>query len=209
MEERIIEAIKKCKENSKKRNFTQTWDLIINLKGIDFSRPENRFSGNVILPNGKGKKTKICIIADALSTEAKKLDVGLITKKDLKDMKKNEAKKIADEYDYFLGEVSLMAQIGKTLGPVLGPRGKMPKPFPPTADLKQMVETGQKSFSLNVKNPVIQGSIGNEDMNEEKVAENAKAVLNFVENKLPKGVQQVRSLVLKLTMGKSVKVKME
>ena len=112
-ESRIIEALKESKEDSKKRNFTQTWDLIINLKGIDFSRPENSFRGNVILPNGKRKKTKICFIVDSKATEAKKLDVGLITKKELKDIDKAKAKKIADEYDHFLVEVTVMAQIVK------------------------------------------------------------------------------------------------
>jgi len=203
----ILEALKNCKEDTKKRNFTQTWDLTINLRGIDFSKPENRFSGNVILPNGKGKKTKICVIADSKITEAKKLDVGIITKDQLNKITKSEAKKIAGDYDYFLGETTLMALIGKILGPVLGPRGKMPKPFPPSINLDGMVKSGEKTFNVTVKNPVIQGAVGNEVMDNEKVEENIMAILNFVEGKLPKGKQQIDNVVIKLTMGKAIKVK--
>lgn len=203
-----IEALKKSKESSKKRKFTQTWDLIINLKGIDFSKPENRFSGSVILPHGKGKKTNVCVIADSTVTEAKKLDIEVITKDKLKNITKTEIKKLAQEYDYFLGETTLMAQIGKILGPVLGPRGKMPKPFPPTANLEKMIKAGEKTFSLNVKNPVIQGPIGNEGMKDEEIEENIKTVINFVEGKLPKGIQQIDNVIVKLTMGKAIKVKL-
>ena len=204
----VKEALKKAKEESKKRNFIQTWDLIINLRGIDFSKPENRFSGSVILPFGKGKKTKVCVIADVKVNEAKKLGVGVVTKEQLSKMNKKDAKKLANEYDYFLGETTLMAQIGKILGPVLGPRGKMPKPFPPTVNLEGLVKSGEKMFNLNVKTPVIQGAVGNESMKDEEVEENIKAVLSFVEGKLPKGKQQIDSVVVKLTMGKAVKVKL-
>jgi len=204
----ILEALKKAREESKKRNFKQTWDLIINLRGIDFTKPENRFTGSVILPYGKGKKAKVCVIADTTVNVAKKLGVKVITKDELSKMTKKDAKKLAKEYDYFLGETTLMAQIGKILGPVLGPRGKMPKPFPHTANLEALVKAGEKTFNLNVKTPVIQGAVGTEDMKDEEIEENIKAVLSFVEGKLPKGRQQIDSIVVKLTMGKPVKVRL-
>ncbi len=205
-ETKIIEALKKAKEKSKKRNFSQTWDLIVNLKNIDLTKPENRFSGAIILPNKKGKKTEVCVIADSSINEVKKLGVKYLTKDDLKKIKKTEVKKLADQYDYFLGEVTLMPQIGKILGPVLGPRGKMPKPFPPNANIKSMIESGEKTFNVNVKIPIIQGAVGSEEMKEEEVAENIKTILNFIEGKLPKGKQQIKNIFVKLTMGAPVKV---
>ncbi|MCD6478138.1 MAG: 50S ribosomal protein L1 [Candidatus Aenigmarchaeota archaeon] len=206
-EKEIMEALKTAREKSKKRKFTQTWDLIINLKNIDLSKPENRFSGSIILPNKKGKKSKICVITNSLVNEAKKLGIKTITRDELKKMTKKEAKKIADEYDYFLGEASLMPDIGRILGPVLGPRGKMPKPFPPGANLKSLIESGSKTFNINVKTPVIQGAIGSEDMKDEELTENIMSVLNFVESKLPKGKQQIKDVYVKLTMGSPAKVK--
>lgn len=203
----ILEALKKARENSKERKFSQTWDLVINLRGIDFSKPENRFSGSVILPHGKGKKTRVCVIADSKVTEAKKLDVEVISKNELNKLKKPEIKKLADKFDYFLGETTLMAQIGKSMGAVLGPRGKMPKPFTPDTKLEGIIKSGEKTFNLNVKNPVIQGAVGNEKMKDDEIEENVKSVVNFVESKLPKGKQQISSVVVKLTMGKAIKVK--
>ena len=135
------------------------------------------------------------------------MGIKTITRDELKKMTKKEAKKIADEYDYFLGEASLMPDIGRILGPVLGPRGKMPKPFPPGANLKSLIESGSKTFNINVKTPVIQGAIGSEDMKDEELTENIMSVLNFVESKLPKGKQQIKDVYVKLTMGSPAKVK--
>lgn len=196
-------------KESKKRNFTQTWDLIINLTNIDLSKPENRFSGNVVLPNKIGKEPEICIIADRAAREAKKLDVKVLTKKDLNNLDKRKIKSIASQNDYFLGEVTLMPIIGKVLGPVLGPRGKMPKPFPPDSDLEKLIEKTKKSFRVNVKSPVIQGAIGTEDMNHEEIKENIKSVLNFVVEKLPKKERQIKNVYIKLTMGKPVRIRVK
>src|SRR3989338_6599165 len=113
-----VARVKEAKQAGAGRKFEQTWDFVINLKGLDLKRPENRFSSEVVLPEGRGKELKVAVISDALTAEAK-------------DSK--QAKRIANEYDWFLGEVALMAQIGKTLGMVMGPRGKMPKPVPPKA----------------------------------------------------------------------------
>ena len=43
-------------------------------------------------------------------------------------------------------------------------------------------------------------------MEDEKVAENIKAVLEFLESKLPKGKGNIASVLLKLTMSKPVKL---
>jgi len=206
---KIIENLKEAEKNSKKRKFKQTWDLIINLKNIDLNRPENRFNGNVILPNEIGKDIKICIIADSPIKEAKELGVKILSKEDIKKMKKKEMKSLASQYDYFLGEVSLMPFIGKSLGPLLGPRGKMPKPFPPNADIKKLIMLGKKNFNVNVKTPVIQGAVGTEDMKHEEIEENIKTVLDFVTKNLQKGNKQIKNVFIKLTMGKPVKIEVK
>jgi len=203
----IIEKLKEAKENSKERKFKQTWDLIINLRNIDLNKPENRFSGNVFLPNEIGKEIKVCVITDTMAKKAEELGTKVIKKDDIKKMKKRELKSLASQYDYFLGEVSLMPLIGKIMGPLLGPRGKMPKPVPPNADLKKLIESGKRSFNVNVKSPIIQGAVGTEDMEFEKVKENIKTVLEFVLKNLPKGEKQIKNVLVKLTMGKPTKIK--
>lgn len=207
MENQILEKLKEVKEKSKKRKFTQTWDLIINLKNIDLSKPENRFNGSVILPNKIGKKINVCVITDSAAKKAEELGAKVIKKSELQKMKKSETKKLASRQDYFLGEVSLMPLIGKFLGPVLGPRGKMPKPFPPNADIKKLIEAGERSFNVNVKSPVIQGAVGTEDMKYEDVKSNIEAVLDFVVKNLPKGKRQIKNVYVKLTMGSPVKIR--
>ncbi len=206
----VLEKIKEARENSKPRRFVQTWDLIINLKGIDLKKPENRFNFDVVLPSGRGKTTKVVIIADSMISEAKKLADLVITKEELEELGKDKkkAKKLAKEYDYFFGEAPLMPLIGRFLGPVLGPRGKMPKPFPPKADLKSIVDNARKSVRAVLKEtPVISVPVGIETMKDEDIATNIEAVFNAIKERLPKGQNNIKSVMLKLTMGRPVKIK--
>ena len=78
MTQEIIDAVKEAKEQAKPRNFTQSIDVIINLKDLDVRKPENRFSEEVALPNGRGKEIKIGVIADgelALASKNAGVDV--------------------------------------------------------------------------------------------------------------------------------------
>lgn len=44
----IVNAIKEAKKISKKRNFKESMDLIVNLKDVDVSDPEKRFNEEVV-----------------------------------------------------------------------------------------------------------------------------------------------------------------
>ena len=54
MAENIDNAIKLLRQGTK-RNFSQAIDLVVNVKGIDYKKPENKFSKRVVLPHGPGK----------------------------------------------------------------------------------------------------------------------------------------------------------
>lgn len=205
----VGESFEELKEGSKERNFLQTVDLVVNLGDVDLSNPENRFSSDIVLPNGRGKEREICVIADSKISEAKKLDVNILSESELEDLEgeRNEIKKIAGENDYFMAEASLMEKIGKVLGPVLGPRGKMPSPFPPGADLEELLERSEKSLTVKVaEEPLVQLPVGTEDMKPSEIEENVKAVLGEIERNLPKGPQNIDSVYLKLTMSEPVEV---
>jgi len=205
----VLAKIKEAKVASKKRKFSQSWDLTINVKGMDLKKPENRFKLEFMLPEGRGKDLKVCIIADQLSTEAKNHADMVILKDEIPGYAKNKKKlkKIANEYDWFFGEASLMAQIGKSFGVVLGTRGKMPKPLPPKVDVAPFVGRAKKSALVALKEtPVIHVPIGSEKMEPERIAKNAEAVYKAVIEKLPKGKNSVKSVFIKLTMGKPIKV---
>jgi|Deesub1362A_J573_1020465.scaffolds.fasta_scaffold00005_108 large subunit ribosomal protein L1 len=208
--EDISRAVKEVKEKSKKRNFTQSIELAINLKDMDLNKPENRINEEIVLPNGRGKQVKICVIGeDELALQAKKIADKVITKEELESLagKKREARKLAEEMDFFISPTNLMALVGKSLGPILGPRGKMPKPIPPGAPLQPLVDRLRKTVRIRTKeNPVIHVPVGTENMEDKKIVENIEAVLGFIERKLEKGYNNIKSVYLSTTMGPSVKV---
>jgi len=205
----ILEKVKEAKENSKPRKFVQTWDFSINLKGLDLKKPENRFNVEFMLPEGRGKDQKVAFIVDTLESEAKKHADLVIKKSEIDSLAKNKKrlKKIANEYDWFFGEVSLMPIIGKSFGVILGPRGKVPKPIPPKVNIESFVQRAKRSIRLFVKeSPVVHVPVGTDKMEEEKIAKNVEAVYNAVREKLPKGKTNIKSMFIKLTMGKPVKI---
>lgn len=206
---KILEKIKEAKEKSKQRKFTQTWDFSINLKGLDLKKPENRFNFEFILPEGRGRDLKVAFIVDNLESEAKKHADFVITKAEVAGLIKNKKKlkKIANEYDWFFGEASLMPLIGKSFGVIFGPRGKIPKPIPPKVNVEPFVQRAKKSIRIFVKDsPVVHVAVGTDKMPEESIAKNIEAVYDAVKDKLPKGNANIRSMYVKLTMGKSVKI---
>lgn len=204
----IQEAIKKARE-SKKRNFKQTFDLAINLKNIDLNKPENKIKTEITLPNGLGKTVRIGFFADTLIPKLKGLEnIVLIKKDEIEKLGKNKklAKKLANQCSYFIAEAPLMPLIGKNLGPVLAPRNKMPRPVPPTADPKPIIEGASKIIKISLKNsPVIHCPVGIEDMDDKQIQENIETIIREIISALPKGKEQIKNCYLKLTMGKSIK----
>ena len=211
MTQEIIDAVKEAKEQAKPRNFTQSIDVIINLKDLDVRKPENRFSEEVALPNGRGKEIKIGVIADGeLALAAKNAGVDVvISKEDLQEFGKDikAAKKVVNSVDSFIAQADMMPLVGRFLGPILGPRNKMPKPVPASARIEPLLERVQATIKVGVKQqPSIQILVGTQDMEDEKLAENIEAVLAVLDRNLEKGRNQIKSMYIKATMGSVVRV---
>ena len=211
MNQEIVEAVKKAKEESKPRNFTQSIDVVINIKDLDVKKPENRFDEEVFLPNGRGKGIKIAVIADGeLAISAKNAGADLvITKEELQEMGKDrkQAKKMANEYTFFVAQADMMPQVGRFLGPVLGPRKKMPKPVPATVKPDPILERLSSTVKIRIKDqPVIQAIVGSQDMDDELIADNVEAVLGVLDRNLEKGRNQIKSMYIKTTMGPVARV---
>ncbi|WP_295618929.1 50S ribosomal protein L1 [uncultured Methanobrevibacter sp.] len=207
----IIEAVKEAKEQAKPRNFTQSIDVIINIKDLDVRKPENRFSEEVALPNGRGKPIKVGVIADGeLALGAKNAGVDVvISKEDLQEFGKDRkaAKKVVNSVDSFIAQADMMPLVGRFLGPILGPRNKMPKPVPASARIEPLLERVQATIKVGVKQqPSIQILVGTQDMEDEKLAENIEAVLAVLDRNLEKGRNQIKSMYIKATMGSVVRV---
>ena len=211
MTQEIIDAVKEAKEQAKPRNFTQSIDVIINIKDLDVRKPENRFSEEVALPNGRGKEVKIGVIADgelALAAKNAGIDV-VISKEDLQEFGKDikAAKKVVNSVDSFIAQAYMMPLVGRFLGPILGPRNKMPKPVPASARIEPLLDRVQSTIKVGVKQqPSIQILVGTQDMEDEKLAENIEAVLAVLEKKKKKGRNQIKSMYIKATMGSVVRV---
>ena len=209
-EKPTVIAVQKALESAKKRNFVETVELAINLKDVDLSIPKNRIQEDIILPNGRGKMVKVCVIGGGeLALKAKDVADFVITPDEIGTIAddKKQAKKIANSTDFFIAEAPLMAVVGKRLGTVLGPRGKMPKPIPPGADPAGMVDNLRKSVTVRTKDrKTFHVPVGTVNMSAEEIADNIDLVLKRVSLRLEKGIANVASAYVKTSMGPSEKV---
>ena len=210
VEKNILEAIEKALQTSKERKFKQSVDVAITLKDVDMNNPKNRIDEEIILPHGRGKPAKIALFAGGeLALKARGVVDLIIKPEEIDDLAKDKKKmkKIANEHDFFVAEAPLMPIIGKKLGVILGPRGKMPKPVPPNADIKAIAENLRKSVKIRSKsNKTFHAVIGSEDMEPNKLAENLQAILKRLEEKLERGRYNIDSVYVKTTMGPSQRV---
>lgn len=209
--EAINKAIKKVRESATKRKFKQSVDLTINLKDVDPSKPESKINLEVPLPKQVPKPVKICALAygdTALRAKEGGVD-RVVEREEIEALgaDKKKARKLASQFDFFLARSDLMSLIGKNLGPVLGPRGKMPTPVAPTANLAPVIERLKRVVKLKVgRIPSLHLRVGTETMKDEEIAENVQAVLDALTGKLERGDRNIRSVYLKTTMGPSVKL---
>jgi large subunit ribosomal protein L1 len=211
-DKKTTEAVVKILEESKKtdRKFKQNIDLVINLKNIDLNIPKNRIDEEILLPHGRGKDVKIALFASGeLAVKSKKHVDLLIKPEEIGDLSKDKKKfkKIADDFEFFIAEAPLMPTIGKTLGTVLGPRGKMPKPVPPNADLTGIVKNLRKSIKVRSKSSKTFHTVaGSADMTKEHISDNVDTILKRVEAALEKGRINIGSVYIKTTMGPSERI---
>ncbi len=208
---KLTEAVAKCKKESKKRKFTESIDLAVNFKDLDLKIPSNRFNFQTTLPHPIYKKINVAIFAGGeIAINAKNAGVKtVLSRTELEALGKSpkEIRKLACDHDFFLAEPPLMPLIARFLGKYLAPRGKMPQPIAPNADIAVLLERFTRTAKLRIKeNPVVLTKVGNIKMNNENVAENIEAIIHALEGKLEKGILNIRSAMLKTTMGKSVKV---
>jgi large subunit ribosomal protein L1 len=210
VEKNTIATVKEVLEGSPKRNFRETVDLSINLRDVDLTIPKNRIQEDIILPHGRGRNIKVCVIGGGeLALKAKSVADKVIMPEELGTLAddKKTAKKIANEMDFFIAEAPLMPTVGKRLGIVLAPRGKMPKPIAPGADPKQMIENLRKTVSIRTKDKkTFHTSVGTTDMTAEQIAENIELILKRVTARLEKGAMNIRSAYVKTTMGPAKKL---
>ncbi len=208
--EEIIDALAKAREAAPERGFEQSIDLTVNLRELDMRRPENRVNLRIHLPNGVGSQKVLVFASGDLALRARRAGAdSIIEPPELQEMAsdKKAAKKRLKDFDVFIAEAPLMPTVGRVVGPILGPKGKMPTPVPPQAPIDDIIERERRAIILRSRDrPILQCIVGNEGMEDEKIAENVENVLSSLTAALRRGMGNIRSIYLKLTMGSAVKV---
>jgi large subunit ribosomal protein L1 len=157
--------------------FDETVELHINTVSAGIS-------GNVTLPHGTGKKTRVAIADDNLIAEIEK---GIIN------------------FDVLVANPSQMAKLAK-VAKVLGPKGLMPNPKNGTIsdkpeEVAKKYEGGQVNFKTEAKTPIIHLTVGKMSFGPEKLSENTQALLTAVKK------ANIVNVTLKSTMSPGIKIK--
>ena len=212
IEEKFLEAVKKLREQEnnkeKKRNFDQTIDLIVNLKEFDVKKAS--FNVFAQVPN-KIKEKKI---AGFFEKDNKLVEV--IKKEEfVKYNQKKDIKKLIKNYDFFIANIKLMPVIATTFGRFLGPSGKMPSPQLGILNsededaVKELIDKINFSVRIKVKEPSIKIGIAKESLDDKKIAENAFAAYSKILDNLPKKIDNIKNVKIKLTMANPINVELK
>ncbi len=210
MEEKIAEAIRKAVDTAPKRKFVESVEMSFTIKDVDLKNPNNRIQEEIRLPSGRGKDIDVAMFATGEAAQ-KARDAGLTVYEPamIEELggDKNKAKKVANKHDFFLSEVPHMGLVGRYLGVVLGPRGKMPRPVPPTVD-PGIIATGLKSTVVIKSRDKItfHCAFGSVSQSEDELIANANEVFRRVTSKLERGVGNLRSLFIKTSMGPTQRI---
>ncbi|MDG6939839.1 MAG: 50S ribosomal protein L1 [Nitrososphaerota archaeon] len=198
--------IGQAKAKGTKKKFKQSVELYVMLDSHRVKAADININETVALPNRPGNQPTVCVIASGeLGMRAKRAGADAVIAVEEMDRlatNKKDAKKVSKAYDFFMADTSLMPRIGKTLGPFLGPKGKMPLPITLNSPIDQMLERLRGSIRSRTRaHSAISCKIGEEDTDDDKLAANALAVLESLERKIPNGLKVARRIGVKLTMG--------
>jgi large subunit ribosomal protein L1 len=210
MADSIEEAVTRALEDAPLRKFRETVDLAINLRDLDLNDPNNRVDESIVLPSGTGQETRIVVFATG-ETALRAEDVAdeVLSPDELEDLgdDTDAAKDLADETDFFVAEANMMQDIGRYLGTVLGPRGKMPTPLQPDDDVVETVNRMKNTVQLRSRDRrTFHTRVGAQDMTADEVASNIGVIVRRLEANLEKGPLNIDGIYVKTTMGPSVEV---
>ncbi|HRZ85719.1 MAG TPA: hypothetical protein P5277_02970 [Candidatus Paceibacterota bacterium] len=201
--EKAIEEIRK----QEKKKFVQSIDLIINLRKFDVKKTQV----NTFIPLlHKIKDKKVCGFI-----ETKTPLINTINKASFPNYKdKKSLKNLVKQYDFFIASAQLMPAVASTFGRVLGPAGKMPSPKlgilvnESEGAIKDLINKVNAVVRVQTKEPSIKLMIGKESMKDEEIKENIESVYHSILNELPNKKENIKSVMIKTTMGKAIKLEM-
>ena len=189
-------------------NFDETVEVALRL-GVDPKHADQMVRGTVILPNGRGGKSRrvLVIAAGEKAKEAEEAGADIVGGDDV-------VKKIQEgwlEFDAVVATPEMMKSVGR-LGKILGPRGLMPNPKTGTVTFDvgkavKEIKAGKVEFRVD-RTAIIHAPIGKVSFGSEKLVENARSVIDSVIKARPAVVKgrYVKSIALSSTMGPGVRV---
>lgn len=202
----LTEAVKLVKTNARAK-FDETVEIALNL-GIDPRHADQMVRGLISLPNGTGKTLRVAVFArGAKADEATAAGADVVGADDLAEAVQNGTL----NFDRCIATPDMMALVGR-LGKILGPRGLMPNPKlgTVTMDVKGAVaaaKSGQVEFRAE-KAGIIHAGIGKASFDDEKLVENAKALVDAIQKAKPTGSKgtYLQKIALSSTMGAGIHV---
>ena len=163
-----------------------------------------------MLPGGTGQETTIVVFAEGeTAVRAREVADEVYDADALEELggDQDAAKDLADEVDFFVAEAALMQDIGRLLGTVLGPRGKMPTPLQPDDDVVETVNRMKNTVQVRSRDRrTFHTRVGAEDMSVEDISDNIDVILRRLHGSLEKGPLNVDSVYVKTTMGPAERV---
>jgi len=209
--QQVMKALEEIKKQPN-RKFTQSYDLVINLRNLDIKQTQLDFFVTLHFP--KGRKIKVVAFVDQLLRDQAKEHCDLVIEEKEFDNYKDKklAKKLAESYDYFIAQANLMPKVAAAFGKVLGTKGKMPNPklgcvVPSNANLEPLIQKLNFTVRLTAKKATnLQCIVGKENQPNEEIIDNIITVYQAAVKQLPNELQNVKDVTLKLTMGQPVRV---
>ncbi len=187
--------------------FDASIDLAVRL-GVDPRKANQMVRGVVTLPHGTGKDVKVLALVtpdkEAEATAAGADFVGL-------DEYLDKIKGGWTDVDVIITMPSVMGKLGP-LGRVLGPRGLMPNPKTGTVTMDVAkavsdVKAGKIDFKVD-KTGIVHAAIGKASFTADKIAGNAKELLDTLVKMKPAAAKGIymKSIYLSSTMSPSVQL---
>lgn len=179
----LEEAVKKLKEIAFAK-FDESVELTMWL-GVDPRKADQLVRGTIVLPHGLGKSKRVLVIAQGDKIkEAEEAGADLVGGEDLV----NKIKGGWLDFDAVIATPDMMRLVGG-LGKVLGPRGLMPNPKTGTVtfDVKTAVKetkAGKVEYRVD-KTGVIHTAVGKVSFEENKIADNVRALIEAVAKAKP------------------------
>ncbi|HXW37043.1 MAG TPA: 50S ribosomal protein L1 [Nitrososphaerales archaeon] len=208
--QQLAELVKKGKDQSGERKFTQSVEAVLTLKDVDPKKTDLNVNDIVYLPHPTKKQAKICFVGTGdLAVRAKNAKADLVL--DPAQLEnyagsKKDAKKLVRSYDFFLADTALMPRIGRILGQFLGPKGKIPTPVPNNAPIEAMIQRLRTAVRVRSRGSLgVAAKVGDATLADADLAENILSVVQAVQKKLPNGDRNIKTIMVKTTMGKPAK----